>query len=565
MGTSLLDLLSSEVDTFLNVGDSSLQKLKNDCDVFCEELRSIESSLEDQLAQEEKGETTESLNALESIEGLWNKWYRGSIADLKTYNSGINKFLKNILNNKKLNINLDECYTYPLNLYNFPVEQETDTREKLAAGEEPDQLTQVKEENQEELTKAIILHLLKNGQCDIVRGMVNDIDMEKYSLIDESLLTKFKLLNDIVNDIVVNHDLTKAIEWFKNKYNESISFDLGRCKSDASDYSDIEFKFHILQFTLLLNGKEGESNIESALAAYLYSKENFSRFFNEHLNEISPLMTLLLFRTAEEPAQANPDENLSFRSYMVNMLQEFMSKMKQSFLNTNDSKSGEYGGSGYVGQILSHFQNIHEYQPIFVNLSNEFMSEYCRELKLSNDSSLFQSILAGFINLPNFYKYNKIQLKFHRFSILGSQEGRMKEMDNISKSPIQNNESNTMIEAGFNYDLPFQLPDSNKFLFSFHPIFICPVSKEQLIPLTNIGNTSENHRSTKKRATNYQGNNNNVRAVNNPVVVLKYCKHVALKDSVWQLSKKGYEIFKCPYCYKEHKFSDTSDAYFIDL
>ena len=50
-------------------------------------------------------------------------------------------------------------------------------------------------------------------------------------------------------------------------------------------------------------------------------------------------------------------------------------------------------------------------------------------------------------------------------------------------------------------------------LFKYHPIFICPVSREQLIPITENGYTTQ-------------------------AVVLNYCQHLVLRDSIWHLSKR---------------------------
>ena len=70
-----------------------------------------------------------------------------------------------------------------------------------------------------------------------------------------------------------------------------------------------------------------------------------------------------------------------------------------------------WGEAKFVYELLANFENIHESSSLFTNLANEFIAEYCKDLKLSNDSSLFQSVLAGHIYLPSFYKYNQIQLK----------------------------------------------------------------------------------------------------------------------------------------------------------
>lgn len=136
--------------------------------------------------------------------------------------------------------------------------------------------------------------------------------------------------------------------------------------------------------------------------------------------------------------------------------------------------------------------------------------------------------------------------------------------DKSQPSPSEKDMLNNV--ASFHFELPFQLPDSNRFLFRNHPIFICPVTREQSIPLSEtteesiIVNTDANGQLVSRKRKIAVDN-----PLNTQVVALKYCNHLALKESVWHLSKKGIDVFKCPYCYKKHKFTDAVDAYFIDL
>lgn len=93
-------------------------------------------------------------------------------------------------------------------------------------------------------------------------------------------------------------------------------------------------------------------------------------------------------------------------------------------------------------------------------------------MKLLNNSSLFQCMLAGFYNLPNFYKYSKIQQKLGR-ATLGSGAGvagaaqqqvqsEIKyeadgDLDPSSKRKTSANGFNGVGVAPYSYELPFQL------------------------------------------------------------------------------------------------------------
>ncbi|KAL6453574.1 RMD5 E3 ubiquitin-protein ligase RMD5 [Candida maltosa Xu316] len=564
---TLLDTLSSELINFDQTGSENLNDLVQDSNNFLSELKAIESELikeanEETTTNTESSKQKNSQVSIDKLSKLTDKWYKSSISRLKAYNSANNKFSKNVLNNSKFNIDLDDAYTYPLLLNSYPDKGFVKEPPPIKNGNSNYttdesrisyelQSKRLKSENKEELVKAIALHLLKNGECELVPEILKELSSSSSLLIDRELFEKFTFLNQIVDNIVNKHDLTMALNWFNEKYNDlttnnvkgsvlgsgatttnSSTINLSVHVDETDSMRDLEFKFHMLQFTILLNGNDSSFSLDDALAAYLYSKDNFSKFFKDYINEISPLMTLLLFKTNKD----NDTYDDFYKKNMLSAVKNFINKMKQGYYLENEHRRNNNVHARevkFVGELLSSFENIHTNKNLFLNLGNEFISEYCKDMKLSDDSSLFQSILAGHIYLSSFYKYNQIQVKLKKLKSISGDE-------NQAPANTPTNDEVVNFVATYHFELPFQLPDSNRFLFKYHPIFICPVSREQLIPITENASKTQ-------------------------AVVLNYCQHLALRDSIWHLSKKGMEIFKCHYCYKKHKYNDITDAYFIDL
>lgn len=473
---SILDTLSGELGAY-NAASEGLEALYRQSDDVLAQLKQIEADLEREA----------SLEA--DLAKVTNEWYKGSISGLKGYNSAINKFNKNVVNHPKFKMDIDDAYTYPLDMANYPL---VPLAEALHATEVA---------NKQQLTRLIILQLLKSGHCDIVPELVDELDPEGPPMNPEAL-SQFAELKEMVDAVVKHHDLSLVLAWFTQHPLEALETALRA----------IEFKFHVLQFVLLLSDPAGMA-AANLMAAYSYAQKHFAKFFVDHANEISSLMMLLVYDTS--PAHG--------------ALPRFFGKLQKS--RNSRINSALPPETVFVTSILMCFDDIHAHHEVFVTLAHEFTLEFCRQLGLLDDSSLFQAVLAGFVYLPSFYKYNLLQRK-------------------LGKAPLAD-AANQLITlesgekvASLSFDLPFQLADNPRFLWRFHPIFICPVSKEQLMPITDGPEAP---------------------TTSNPVVVLDHCQHVALKDSVWQLLKKGQDTFKCHYCYKKHKFADVKDAYFIDL
>ena len=130
-----------------------------------------------------------------------------------------------------------------------------------------------------------------------------------------------------------------------------------------------------------------------------------------------------------------------------------------------------------------------------------FIKEYCAAKHIFFDSPLFLIVLSGLISFQFFIKYKTIRELAH--------------VDWTKKD-----------------ELPFdvKLPD---FLTHFHPIFICPVLKEET--------TTEN-----------------------PPYSLA-CHHIISKKALDRLSKNGTITFKCPYCPVNTSMSSTKKVRFVML
>lgn len=97
-------------------------------------------------------------------------------------------------------------------------------------------------------------------------------------------------------------------------------------------------------------------------------------------------------------------ENFSRQKHKETAINNFIEKLKQGFSIEAEEvlSNGHQSQAEFVSELLNSFNNVHENEELFANLSHDFVAEYCKDLKLSSDSSLFQSVLAGHIYLPSF-------------------------------------------------------------------------------------------------------------------------------------------------------------------
>ncbi|EFY88979.1 regulator of gluconeogenesis Rmd5, putative [Metarhizium acridum CQMa 102] len=139
----------------------------------------------------------------------------------------------------------------------------------------------------------------------------------------------------------------------------------------------------------------------------------------------------------------------------------------------------------------SPYRKIFEIDSAFEDVATSFTREFCSLLGLSAESPLYMAVTAGSIALPRLIKYTTY----------------MKE---------KKTEWTTENELAFETPLPPSM--------IYHPIFVCPVSKEQ---------TTEH----------------------NPPMMLP-CGHVICKESLQNIAAKGSR-YKCPYCPTEGHLRDA--------
>lgn len=527
---SLLRQLEDEAALLDGAGRAAAAELRAGAAGLLGDLRLLEHDLELQI---DADGATAGVAALDKSAAAW---YKRSIGAMKTYNALLNRFQKNVAGNRAFGIDLDDAYPYKLS---------------------------VDDGGTESLHRAIALHLLKSSERPPPEFTADAAPAALQQLLH---------LKRIVDDIAVRHRLTEAIAW------------LDRHSAAAAAESkprnlELEFKFHVLQYVLILNGVVADAdgsgvsafpafdphNQDNAAAAYRYSQQHFPRYFEAFPQALQTMVLLLCFVDPTHEGTAPPAQPQMGGLFRM---------MRLGILRGSDRPAEDAGGAArggadtrlhgpsrqllrFVQAAVANFRSIHDATALFLALADEFTYEYCHAMGLLGESLLFEAVLAGFLNLPSFHKYSQIERKLGRAPHDGGGRGAA--------------------AAPYSFELPFQLPDSNALHFSFHPIFICPVLKEQLMPVEAPGDgarTSEKEPAAPVVAPPplYSAAHGRVAAYAHPLalrpntaVVLKFCHHLALRDSVMQLSLNGTEMFKCHYCYKKHKLSDVSDVYFIDL
>jgi len=143
----------------------------------------------------------------------------------------------------------------------------------------------------------------------------------------------------------------------------------------------------------------------------------------------------------------------------------------------------------------SPYKALYEMDRAFDDVASAFAREFCCLLNLSADSPLYLAVTAGAIAFPRRLKHMQLNL-------------------------TQRTEWTSPDEQPFETPLPPRMV--------FHPIFVCPVAKEQT--------TTEN-----------------------PPMILP-CGHVVSKEALKKILKGSR--FKCPYCPNEGLFKDAKEIKF---
>lgn len=528
MSESLLQNLSDEVNSFLD----DTKHYGND---LFSQIEEIEEKLELKNNIDKEKEVT--IDMIKNIEEVVNLWSDSSVELVRNYMKRIIKAQKKIFKENRFKVDLNEAYMYSLELSETPLNSEIVEKleESTKGNEENNNMINNKKSNEIELYKTIIDSFVKIGKY-VEISELSEILESCGENIDTSISKEFMELNHFSEQIMIKHNLKDVLEWFENQ-NKIIKEDNKKRTQFKLRFERLEFKFHLFQFILLIHDDFYVNSKNNCFSSFFYFKKALLKFYNKYLNEISSILPLLCLGKTSD---VSTDKFNFFNKKDINIL---ISMVKEDVLKKNTNEFT------FIYDLLNNFEKIHDLDSLFSNICNEFISNYCEYLNLSKDPSLFQVLFSGFLNLPNFYKYNKIKNHLNQSQKLLIDDHT--DTKNVSQKHTLNEKINSIVVPSYNFEIPFSLNDTFKFLFNFHPIFVCPISKEQLEANTNYNDL--NHFDLKKKKHT------------NTVVALNFCQHLALKDSIWLLSKNGSETFKCHYCYKKHKFTDITSVYFIDL
>ncbi|GMM33021.1 ubiquitin-protein ligase [Saccharomycopsis crataegensis] len=281
-------------------------------------------------------------------------------------------------------------------------------------------------------------------------------------------------LKSMIDSIIAidEPDLTPAFEW---------------CKAHSRDLqkigSDIEFQLHELQFYLLYYGVNSslkhiadecdddettsygnDVHDTNRFGAYVYAKSNFGKF-------------LYSKRSVEKIATA--------------------SKLLTSTILSQELKDAQGGAVSTNPYSKMFAKNLKNYRATI----SQLVENFCQIHNLHMNSNLYLVFMASYMALPYIVKFNSVNKKLQRSLSTASKEdktdndiiyrGSFGEYFPRNRSVSMPNETresdwdeseykndNPPTEWGSKDELPIGI-DLPEFLQNDHPIFICPISRQE--------------------------------------------------------------------------------------
>ncbi|KAK5992674.1 E3 ubiquitin-protein ligase RMND5A [Cladobotryum mycophilum] len=255
-------------------------------------------------------------------------------------------------------------------------------------------------------------------------------------------------------------------------------------ESDVGAYTeDLQGKFSEM-YSILSELKN--KNLARAIEWARYNRVRLEANGSNLEFELSKLQFVWLFKGSA--VNGLPDDGNNGQSGALAYARQHFARFQSRHLSEITKLAGAIVYTPNLDQ--SPYKSIFEIDSAFEDVSTSFTREFCSLLGLSAESPLYIAVTAGSIALPRLIKYTTY----------------MKE---------KKTEWTTENELAFETPLPPSM--------IYHPIFVCPVSKEQ---------TTEQ----------------------NPPMML-HCGHVICKESLQNIAK-GLR-YKCPYCPTEGQVKDA--------
>lgn len=326
------------------------------------------------------------------------------------------------------------------------------------------------------INRAIAMHLLREGQFSVASTFVHEARDHPIKPTDPWSPHTPSRIDDDGDDEMTRDD--------EEDHGHSSKKNNGGDDNDSDDNpEDLQGKFSEMYSIL------AELRDRNLVRAIDWARDNNSKLEATGSNlefELSKLQFVWLFKGPS--VNGLPDDENNGQTGALRYARQHFARFQSRHLKEIQQLCCAMVYASNLDE--SPYKHIFEIDSAFDDVSTSFTREFCSLLGLSAESPLYIAVTAGSIALPRLIKYTTY----------------MKE---------KKTEWTTENELAFETPLPPSM--------IFHPIFVCPVSKEQ---------TTEH----------------------NPAMMLP-CGHVICRESLHNIAKGSR--YKCPYCPTEGHLKDA--------